>query len=216
MCGRYALYSTDEEVAEHYDAELPEGLSANYNVAPTQTMPVMTQAGLQMMRWGFIPKWAKDEKIGYKLINTRSESIFEKPLWKNTVRKNRCLIPANGFYEWQKTESGKIPYFIHLKTDQLFSFAGIWETWIHQGRVWNTYSIITTSPNSDMKDIHDRMPVILTKEEESAWLNADDDSLITTLLNPPQDGLLKMHEVSKAVNTIKMNDSTLIGPINSK
>ena len=216
MCGRYALYSTDEEVAEHYDAELPEGLSANYNVAPTQTMPVMTQAGLQMMRWGFIPRWAKDEKIGYKLINTRSESIFEKPLWKSVVRKNRCLIPANGFYEWQKTESGKIPYFIHLKTDQLFSFAGIWETWIHQGRVWNTYSIITTSPNSDMKDIHDRMPVILTKEEESAWLNADDDSLITTLLNPPQDGLLKMHEVSKAVNTIKMNDSTLIGPINSK
>jgi putative SOS response-associated peptidase YedK len=216
MCGRYALYSTDEEVAEHYDAELPEERSANYNVAPTQTMPVMTQAGLQMMRWGLIPKWAKDEKIGYKLINARSESILEKPVWKNIVRKNRCLIPANGFYEWKKTESGKIPYFIHLANDQLFSFAGIWETWIHKGHVWNTYSIITTKPNRDMKDIHDRMPVILTKDEESAWLNADDDSLISTLLTPLENGLLKMHEVSKAVNTIKVNEATLIGPINSK
>ena len=216
MCGRYALYSTDEEVAEHYDAELPDEVPANYNVAPTQTMSVMTQAGLMMMRWGFIPKWAKDEKIGYKLINTRSESIFEKPLWKSVVRKNRCLIPANGFYEWKKTENGKIPYFIHLKNDQLFSFAGIWETWIHKGHVWNTYSIITTEPNKDMKDIHDRMPVILTKDEESAWLNADDDSLISMLLTPLKDGLLKMHEVSKAVNTIKVNDATLIGPINSK
>lgn len=215
MCGRYTLHTTDE-LEDRYRVEVSDAIRANYNVAPSQTMPVITQDGLRMMRWGLIPKWAKDEKIGYKLINARSETVFEKPMWNGIVKQRRCLIPANGFYEWKKQDDGKHPYYIHLKDQAIFSFAGLWETWEHNGKIWETYSILTTSPNKEMESIHERMPVILHKDDEEQWLAADNQEDIQVLLKPYTDGKLDTFEVSKEVNTIKINNDTLIGPINSK
>lgn len=215
MCGRYTLYTTDE-LEDRYRVEVSDAIRANYNVAPSQTMPVITQDGLEMMRWGLIPPWAKDEKIGYKMINARSETIFEKATWKKPVLNRRCLIPANGFYEWQKRPEGKQPFYIHLPDNELFSFAGLWETWKHDGKEWHTYSIITTRPNNEMESIHDRMPVILHKDDEAQWLAADTEEDIKALLEPYTNGVLETYEVSTNVNTVKVNDKTLIGPINSQ
>jgi len=215
MCGRYTLYTTDE-LEDRYRVEVSDAIRANYNVAPSQTMPVITANGLEMMRWGLIPPWAKDEKIGYKLINARSETIFEKPMWKKPVMQRRCLIPANGFYEWKKEDDGKHLQYIHLRDEALFSFAGIWETWNHDGKEWHTYSILTPSPNKEMTSIHDRMPVILHKDDEAQWLEADTEEDIAVLLQPYTNGKLETFEVGREVNTVKVNDETLIGPINSK
>jgi len=215
MCGRYTLHTTDE-LEDRYRVEVSDAIRANYNVAPSQTMPVITEDGLHMMRWGLIPKWAKDEKIGYKLINARSETVFEKPMWKGIIKQRRCLIPANGFYEWQKNGKEKQPFYIHLPDDSVFSFAGLWETWEHDGKSWETYSILTTTPNNEMESIHDRMPVILHKDDEAHWLAADTQEDIEVLLRPYTDGKLETYEVSSDVNTIKVNNETLIGPMNSK
>ena len=215
MCGRYTLYTTDE-LEDRYRLEVSEAIHPNYNVAPSQTMPVITSEGLQMMRWGLIPPWAKDERIGYKLINARSETVFDKPMWKKPVMQRRCLVPANGFYEWKKTEAGKIPHYIYLTEDRIFSFAGIWETWKHEGNDWHTFSIMTTTPNEEMKPIHNRMPVIIDREDDDMWLKADTEEEIKALLQPLPDNSLKMHVVSQNVNIVKNNSQELIGPINSK
>lgn len=215
MCGRYALYGIDE-MGDRFEVDTPEELRPNYNAAPTQNMPVITKNGLEIMRWGLIPSWTKDEKIGYKMINARAETIYEKPIWRGIVKKQRCLIPANGFYEWQKREDGKQPFYIHLPDDELFAFAGLWESWNHDGKAWNTYTIITTSPNTEMESIHDRMPVILSRDEEQDWLFSDERDVQEGLLNPLGDRALEMHEVSKEVNIVKTNVDTMILPTNSK
>lgn len=137
-------------------------------------------------------------------------------MWKGIVRRNRCLVPANGFYEWKKTEAGKIPYYIHLPGEQLFSFAGIWETWQHEGRDWHSFSIMTTTPNKEMEQVHDRMPVIIDREDYAMWLHADSDDEIRALLQPLPDGALEMHEVSQDVNVERNNSEELIGPVSSK
>lgn len=187
----------------------------NYNVAPTQVMPVVTQDGPHLMRWGLIPKWAKDAKIGYSLINARSETIFEKPLWKNLIVKQRCLIPANGFYEWQKRPDGKHPFFIHPADQVMFMFAGVWEVWRHNGVDAHTYSILTTAPNAQMGAIHDRMPVILEKTAHDAWLGGGEKEDIEAQLVPYADSGLDLFEVSKSVNIVKTNTGELIKPLNS-
>lgn len=215
MCGRYTLYTTDE-LEDRYRLEVSEAIHPNYNVAPSQTMPVVTIEGLRMMRWGLIPPWAKDEKIGYKLINARSETVFDKPMWEKPVMQRRCLVPANGYYEWQKTAGGKRPYHIYLPIETIFSMAGIWETWKHDDKEWQTYSILTISPNHEMAPVHDRMPVILHREDELQWLAADNKEDIRALLRPYEDGELRTYEVSQEVNMVKVNNKTLIGPVNSK
>jgi len=212
MCGRYALYTTNE-INDRYQVKGSGALRASYNVAPSQVMPVVTSDGLHLMRWGLIPPWARDEKIGYRLINARSETVFDKPMWKKPIMQRRCLIPANGFYEWQKRGDGKHPYFVHLKDEQLFSFAGIWETWRHEGKIWETYSILTTTPNKDVDAIHDRMPVILHRDDEAQWLAADNEQDIAVLLRPYGDGKIEAYEVGTEVNTVRVNDEGLIRPI---
>ena len=212
MCGRYALYTTNE-INDRYGVKGSGALRASYNVAPSQMMPVVTSDGLHLMRWGLIPPWAKDERIGYRLINARSETVFDKPVWKKPIMQRRCLIPANGFYEWQQRNDGKHPYFVHLKDEQLFSFAGIWETWRHEGKVWETYSILTTTPNKDMDAIHDRMPVILHRDDEAQWLAADNEQDIAVLLRPYSDGKIEAYEVGVEVNTVRVNDEGLMRPI---
>ncbi len=214
MCGRYVLYDTDD-IPERFGYNTADDFHANYNVAPSQMMPVITQDGLKQMRWGLIPQWAKDEKIGYKLINARSETVFEKPMWKGLIKRKKCLIPANGFYEWKRLDGGKQPYFIHPKDQGLFAFAGLWETWKHEGKEWETYTILTTEPNLEMENIHNRMPVILHRDDEDNWLGLDDEKEIQRLLRPYEDNELEIYTVSKEVNTTAINNKTLIGPINS-
>jgi putative SOS response-associated peptidase YedK len=230
MCGRYTIHSSDE-IADRFEVFGPGDISANYNAAPTQDLPVITSGAdgrkLEIMRWGLIPVWAKDTKIGYKLINARAETVFEKPMWKKLAASQRCLIPANGFYEWQKQADGKQPYYIFPHASQgadkpLFAFAGIWSSWHDPGAGENspalhTYTILTTRPNAEMEAIHDRMPVILHPSDESDWLNPDmtEAGDIERYLRPLEDGALEMFPVSKDVNNVRVNESRLMGPVNS-
>lgn len=222
MCGRYTLHTKAGYLKKRYNlATLPKDITANFNVAPGQTMPVIHadddgKPRLEMMKWGLIPFWAKDPKIGYRLINARDDTIFDKPMWRNVIRKKRCLIPADGFYEWRKPKSSKehkTPFFIHPKQVDLFSFAGVWETWKDaEDHEIRTYSIITTEPNKEMSKIHNRMPVILHKEDESSWLEPTHKERedIEPFLRPLEDGGLETYRVSEDVNSPRNNYERLI------
>jgi putative SOS response-associated peptidase YedK len=230
MCGRYTLHKKTKEIAKRFDAkESVKDIRENYNVAPGQIMPVITENDegrtLELMKWGLVPFWAKDPNIGYKMINARAESVFEKPAWRNVIKNKRCIIPADGFYEWDKILDNakkvqKQPYYIHPKQTNLFGFAGVWETWKDvEGLEWKTYSIITTEANKEMSAVHDRMPVILHQEDESSWLSHSydgDRGAIEALLRPYEDGGLEMFEVSRDVNVTKNNDERLVYPLNSQ
>lgn len=228
MCGRYTLHQKNEKIAKRFNlAVAPDTIHENYNVAPGQMMPVITEdeqgRHLEFMNWGFVPTWAKDPKIGYKLINARSESIFEKPMWRGVIKRKRAIIPADGFYEWKRLDNSKTrkqPFYIHPKQTDLFGFAGIWETWKDaSGQELKTYSIITTEPNKEMRAVHDRMPVILQKEDEDSWLSPvhnDDRGVIEALLHPYEDNGLEIYKVSSDVNAVKNNDKKLIYPLPSE
>lgn len=227
MCGRYTLQRTDELADRFGLVTVPDDLRANYNVAPGQIMPVITQdedgPKVELMKWGLIPFWAKDPKIGSKMINARDDSIFEKNTWKRLILKKRCLVPADGFYEWKKvTEGSKVvkhPFYIRPKRYDLFAFAGVWEAWKDvENKEWKTYSIITTEPNKEMASVHNRMPVILHQEDESSWLEPShsDRGSIEPLLRPYEDNGLEMYEVSSDVNVTSNNDNRLIYPLNSQ
>jgi putative SOS response-associated peptidase YedK len=222
MCGRYTLHKKVDEIAKRYNlATVPEDISENYNVAPGQFMPIITEdeggkRHLELMKWGLVPFWAKDPKIGYKLINARDDTIFDKPIWRSVILKKRALIPADGFYEWKRPndpKGRKQPFYIHPKQVDLFSFAGVWETWKDvEGLEWKTYSIITTQPNKEMASVHNRMPVILHPEDESSWLEPSRvtrDS-VEPLLRPYEDNGLDVYKVSEDVNTPRNNDEHLI------
>ncbi|MBX4201355.1 SOS response-associated peptidase [Candidatus Saccharibacteria bacterium] len=221
-CGRYILKANRKELETHYNlANAPKDLRPNYNVAPGQILPVVTagEDGMKMelMKWGIVAPW----KQSMLLINTRDDKVFSSPLWKGLVSRKRALIPANGFYEWKKPEHAKDvkqPFYIHPKQTDLFSFAGIWNSWKDvEGMEFKTYSIITTSPNKEMSGIHNRMPVILHPDEEASWLDPAKTSReeVEPFLHPYQDNGLDMFEVSTEVNVVRNNDAKLILPINS-
>ncbi|MEH7525723.1 SOS response-associated peptidase, partial [Bacillus sp. JJ1503] len=179
MCGRFTLTASFEQIIDRFDIEqfIEEDLfSPNYNVAPSQSVLSVINDGsknrLGFLRWGLIPSWAKDEKIGYKLINARAETLNEKPSFRHAYKNRRCLVIADSFYEWKRHDDNtKTPIRIKLKSDQLFAMAGLWEQWKSpQGKSVFTCSVITTTPNDLVKDIHDRMPVILKPEDEKNWL----------------------------------------------
>ncbi len=216
MCGRFALYSSFTAIKEYADilSEIEE-LEANYNVAPGQNIPVIIRKNngnhLELCKWGLIPFWAKDPKIGYKMINTRAETINEKPSFKYAFQKRRCLIPANGFYEWRKED--KQPYYFHLKDRELFTFAGIRENWRSpEGEFVRSCSIITTSANNASENIHNRMPVILPQKSESIWLANEEPGKLIELLQPYPQNKISYHEVSKEVNSVRNNFPELINP----
>ena len=228
MCGRYTLHKNADELAVRYNlARMPHDIRENFNAAPGQQMPVIVEGDgecqLEIMQWGLIPFWSKDPKIGYKLINARDDTIFDKPMWRNVILKKRCLIPADGFYEWKKILDGakerKQPYYVHPKQLKLCSFAGVWDTWKDaEGLEHKTYSIITTEPNKEMAAIHDRMPVILHPEDEPQWLEPSrvTRSDIEPLLRPFEDGGLELYEVSSDVNVPQNNDAKLIYPLHTQ
>lgn len=222
MCGRSSLSKTQKELEERFGATfysddlVQYNPLPNYNVAPSHNMPVITNEDLnhfRAFRWGLIPSWAKDEKIGYKMINARIETLFEKSSFKQAVTKRRCLVPADGFYEWKKTPSGKQPYRIQTTDQEIFSMAGIWERWKDpkDGQMVMSFSVITQGPNELMEDIHNRMPAILTPEQEALWL-ADDLSPkeLVDMIEPYPSDKMKAYPVSSRVGNVKNNDAQLL------
>lgn len=216
MCGRFTLSANLGTFMDefHLHAGIPD-YSPRYNIAPGQNILVITEGPgareLSQMRWGLIPHWAKDKKIGYKMINARSETIDQKPAFKNSFLHRRCLIPADGFYEWKKTGGGKQPLHIVLPGKTVFAFAGIWDYWksFEDTGIFSC-SIITTEANEDIQDIHDRMPVMLAGEREySTWLSVDEPALLKELLKPYQ-GVIKAYPVSTMVNSPKVDNRQLI------
>ncbi len=189
----------------------------NYNVAPTHVMPVIADKDPEHflpMRWGLIPFWAKDHRLGYKMINARVETITEKSAFKQAVVKRRCLIPMDGYYEWKKSASGKIPYRIQVTDQEIFSMAGVWENWKSPEGEWiQSYTIITQPSSSSIAEIHDRMPAILPRAVENDWLDVDlpvEDAL--SLIAPYPDELLRFYAVGNRVGKVSENDAQLIEP----
>ncbi len=213
MCGRYVLQSDLSFLQQRFkflDAELEH--RPRYNIAPTQQVLTVTNNGErrgQLMRWGLVPFWAKDLKVGYRMINAKSETLAQRPAFRAAFRKRRCLVLADGFYEWRKEGKARIPMFIHLKSNEPFALAGLWETWKSpEGDTVRSCTIITTGPNDIIAPIHNRMPVILTQESEALWLDplTEDPSALTHLLTPAPPELMETYQVSSLVNSVK-NDT---------
>jgi len=208
MCGRYRLSSTEEEVAEFFEAEPMEELHPRYNIAPSQPVPVIRQVGsglaISMVRWGLVPFWAKDASIGSRLINGRSETVLDKPSFREPFAERRCLVPANGFYEWKKAGRHKQPFHFGMKDGSLFAFAGLWDHWkLPDGTVLESCTILTTTLNELLQDIHDRMPVILHRDHYDTWLTAPpaERRKLTETLVPFKAELMTCYEVSSMVNS---------------
>lgn len=205
MCGRYGLIPGRNFYKRFSTENKVEGLKERYNIAPRNIMPVVIKDSnnlIQLMTWGFIPHWAKDPKIGYQMINARSESLLEKPAFRDAFLKQRCLVPVSGFFEWKKEGPEKIPFYIKMKNDSLFAFAGLYDSWIDsQGKEVKSYTIITTLANELVSQIHNRMPAILDRNEENIWLDRETsiDKLSAVLHSFPGETLIS-YPVSKLVN----------------
>jgi len=215
MCGRYTIVVSMEELMMRYLNELPMDKYhiPRYNVAPMQYVTAVVHDGMKNrlgeLRWGLVPSWAPDDKIGSKMINARAETLLEKNSFKLLIRRKRAIIPADGFYEWKKSGSLKQPMRITMKDGALFSMAGLYDTWASpDGRKISTCTIITTTPNRLMADIHDRMPVILRPEDEAEWLDRSNEDVqgLLALLRPYSAEKMRAYPVSPKVGNVK-NDT---------
>lgn len=212
MCGRFARSSKPDVIMREFGIKKtlisPE---PSYNIAPSQDIAVLSSQGEKQLvacRWGFIPSWAKDPATGYKLINARSETVAEKPAFREAFLKHRCLVIADGFFEWQKGEKKKTPYYVHLISRRPFGFAGLYHAWTSpEGHVICTCTIITTEANELLAQVHDRMPVIIPKEKEDLWLDPDmhDQDVLRGLLRPYPAAEMEMYPVAPNVNSPKFN-----------
>lgn len=206
MCGRFVLTADLDAIQTAFDlTDVPDNLPPRFNIAPSQPIAVITNEQPQALtfhRWGLVPSWAKDPKIGYKMINARAETVHEKPAFRAAFRRRRCLVPADGFFEWHKLDGGKQPMFIHLADRALFAFAGLWEVWQSpEGDTLHTCTLITTEPNDLMATIHDRMPVIVSPSAYADWLHAEDPETVRALLKPYPADVMRAYPVSTFVNS---------------
>ncbi len=225
-CGRYTLKVKSGDLKKRYNlATAPKEDTESYDVKPGHTLPVITAKDdstpvLEMMRWGLVPSWSKDPKIGYKTFNARDDKVFSSGMWRSIYRR-RVLVPATGYFEWTKPEkiSDKQKYYFRPKKLDIFSFAGFYDVWKDaEGKEWKTYTLITTEPNKEARAIHDRMPVILHPEDEASWIEPShtDRSDIEPLLRPWEDNGIEIVEVSTDTKGLEYDDKTLITPLNSK
>ncbi len=217
MCGRFSLATTKEKLQLEFPfLQIEEAPAPNYNVAPTQPAAVIPNdepATLKLFIWGLVPHWDKEGKPTGKLINARAETVAEKPSFRRAFSRQRCIVPADSFYEWKKIGNKKVPYRILRKDGRLLAFAGIWDVWTDGLTALHTFSIITTDPNEEVATIHDRMPVVLLDEDQQlAWLEEHDLEKLKKLLVPPPDGIFEMYPVSTAVNNPKNNSPALHDP----
>lgn len=222
MCGRYTLLAEKAEVLRAFgvSGSIPE-YGPNYNIAPGQQVLVIIHDGKKKragyVKWGLVPSWAKDEKIGYKMINARSETAHEKPSFRTSLAKRRCLIVADSFYEWQKSDTYKQPKRIQPKKRSLFAFAGLWDKWEKDAKNVFTCTILTKDANEFMSPIHHRMPIILPKQAEEDWITpvVKQPNVMGDFLQNIEMEELSAYNVSTHVNKAKNNDSTCIAPITS-
>ena len=219
MCGRFTLYHSKEQLEARFQAETAVAFAPRYNIAPTQPVAVVLQhqkRTLEAFKWGLVPFWAKDAKIGSRMINARAETIAEKPAYRAALKRRRCLIPASGYYEWKKEGKEKRPTYIHFDDGHLFSMAGLWEEWTSpDDELLHTCTIITTSANDFMAPIHHHMPVIFSPELEEAWLDSsmEDPEKLTALLQPYSGGGMVAHPVSRQVNAAAYDAPDCIAPL---
>jgi len=215
MCGRYSLTSPPEAMRRLFGFAGQPNLPVRYNIAPTQDVPVVRtgaregQPELAMMRWGLVPSWSRDINRGPPLINARIETVLAKPAFRDAVRARRCLVPADGFYEWADRAGGKQPYYVNLRSHGLFAFAGIWARWQDKsGEVLDSMAILTTASNPVLAPIHDRMPVIVSPGDFAMWLDCRGVSAQQAVgalhLPPPED--FEIRPVSAYVNSVAHDD----------
>ncbi len=218
MCGRYTITSAPEAIRALFRYPEQPNFPPRYNVAPTQPIPIVRliegKRQFALVRWGLLPSWVKDPKAFTLLINARGESVIDKPAFRAAMKRRRCLIPADGFYEWKSVAGRKQPYFIRLKSGAPMAFAGLWETWTGpDGEELETAAIVTTAANRTLRTIHERMPVIVPPDAFDLWLNCTDVDAQTAaaLIVPAPENLLEAYEVSTAVNRVANDNARLIG-----
>jgi len=216
MCGRFALHAHPQVIALQFGLALPPEAPARYNIAPTLPVLVVRAAAAAReaarVRWGLIPRWAKDAAIGAKLNNARAETVAEKPSFRDAFRRRRCLIPASGFYEWKREGALKQPYYVHPAQGELLAFAGLWESWAGPEGVVETCAIVTTDANAAMQPIHDRMPVIVAPADYARWLDCSATHGVSDLLKPCDPETIAIRRVSRAVNNARNENAALIEP----
>ena len=220
MCGRYTLIADLGDLAQRFEFDGSDfSYDPGYNIAPTES--VLTVRNLDgreaaFMKWGLIPFWAKDPKIGARMINARAETVAEKPAFRNALKKRRCLVLADGYYEWQKTPAGKRPFRIIMHSGEPFAMAGLWETWNDpKGNVVPSCTIITTAANDFLSPIHNRMPVILPRESEEMWLDSgvEDPASLIGILAPYPEECMDAYEVSTIVNYARNDGPEVIARV---
>ena len=216
MCGRFAFYSPSEATAALFGVATSADVVPRFNIAPTQFIAAVRRdeqdaPEVAMLRWGLVPFWARDPSIGNRMINARAETVAEKPSFRNAYKKRRCLILADGFYEWRKEGDGKTPYFISLADSSPFAFAGLWENWNSKenDESLQTAAIITTAATEFMAQLHQRMPVVLGPDQADRWLGGDPELLSEAIGNSPK---FQAWPVDRKVNNARNENATLIDP----
>lgn len=210
MCGRYVLKASTLDLQKEFRLDEVPALSARYNIAPMQAAPIITDAQprkLTIAKWGLVPPWAKSEKVANQFINARAESLLEKPVYKDLVRTHRCLVPADGFYEWRHEGKQRLPHFVHRRDGHLLAFAGLWSRWHDM----DTFTIVTTAANETLAELHDRMPVLLDEAGRAQWL-AGQAVDVTALLHPWAGAPLDLTPVSTHVNSVQFDDPSCLAP----
>jgi putative SOS response-associated peptidase YedK len=220
MCGRFVITSPPEALRQVFGYFEQPNFPPRYNIAPTQPVPVVIiengNRHFRLMRWGFLPAWVKDPRQFSLVINARSETLLEKPAFKNAIKRRRCLIPADGYYEWHTSEQGKRPYFIHRRDNHPIGFAALAETWIGpNGEELDTVAIVTAAASADLAVLHHRVPVTIAPADFERWLDGhpDDVEIAMALLTAPREGEFAWHEISTRVNRVANDDAQLLLPI---
>ena len=223
MCGRYRLSRRKQLVEEYFDCVSDEpDWAPRYNIAPTQPVPVIRQnpkepiRKLSLMRWGLIPSWAKDSSIAAQMINARSETAAAKPAFRDPLASRRCLVPADGFYEWRRSGKAKQPYCFEVNAGELFAFAGVWDRWKDPKGQWvKSCSILTTTPNAVTSAVHDRMPVILDRADYDLWLDPGMTNVeaVSAMLKPYDARMMRCYPVSTRVNHVANDDAECSAPV---
>ena len=210
MCGRFSATFTFREIKLRWNLQNDLSFEPRYNIAPSQSVPVIVRGEQgnegKLMKWGLVPSWAPDPSVGNRMINARAETLLKKPSFRNLVSARRCLIPADGFYEWRREGNRKVPVWIHLKKREPFVFAGLWDSWrnVKLGEVLHTFTIITTAPNALLRPIHNRMPVIYDRDMGKQWLEQSFGTFQRSfdgVLRPWPAALMETQDVSNLVNS---------------
>lgn len=224
MCARYSLHQSNALIADLFDLQWEPELQPRYNIAPTTQVPAVIEKDgkreLDFFKWGLVPSWAKDPSVGVKMINARSETASEKPSFRSAFKHRRCLIVADGFFEWHTENGKKQPYYLSMKDGKPFAFAGLWETWRpvdDNDQELRTCTILTCGPNTLLKPIHDRMPVILPPESYDTWLDPEFDQIdaLNALMVPFDAATMQMYPVTTKVGNPRYDSAENVVPVKS-